>query len=185
MSNARNLSKVFSLATHVANLISLSGNRTAIEATTTGSVVQVVETDFVTSGTTTAQIPTDDTIPQITEGLEIMTASITPKFATSTLYIDVTVNGAVNSAGGAFCAALFRDSTANALAASTKQSSDNDFLNQTTFRVKVPATAATATTFRVRVGPNSAITMTYNGNAGTRKFGGVMTSSIRILEVLA
>lgn len=185
MSNARNLSKLFSLSTYVTALTSLAGNRTALEGTLTGSVAQVVETDLVTSGTTTSQIPTDDTIPQITEGTEIITASITPKYATSTLYVEATINCATNTAGSASVAAVFQNAAVNALGAAFFNSAGVDYGHQVTVRFKVTAKTTATRTFRVRVGPNSAVTLTYNGNAASRRFGGVSTSSLKITEVLA
>lgn len=201
MSNALNISKLSLLAAHVANLVGLSNSKAAIDAKVaqaatsvngatgvvvlSGTPVQVVETDFITVGTTTAVIPTDDTIPQITEGVEIMTAAITPKFATSTLYVEVLVNGAVNNLGSSCVAAVFQDSGVNALAAAFVQGGGVDFGSQVAVRFKVAAGSTTARTFRVRVGPGSAVTMTYNGNAGSRRFGGVNISSITITEILA
>jgi hypothetical protein len=149
-----------------------------------GTPVQTVEVDLATSGTSAVVIPYDDTIPQITEGVEILTASITPKFSTSTLYVDVVVHGAMNTAGGAICAAVFRDSGANALGAAAKLLNAN-YLDQLTIRFKVASGSTTATTFRLRVGPGSTYTMTYNGSAGTRLLGGSAISSIKITEVLA
>lgn len=199
MSNALNISK---LGTHVLNLIGLSGSKAAIDAKVaqtaatsvngatgavvlSGTPVQIVETDFITAGTSAAVIPTDDTIPQITEGVEIMTAAITPKFATSTLYVEVLVNCAVNTLGSSCVAAVFQDAGVNALAAAFVQGGGNDFGSQVAVRFKVAAGTTTARTFRVRVGPGTAVTMTYNGNAGTRRFGGANISSIKITEVLA
>ena len=52
-----------------------------------GSVVQTVYAEYVANTNLTAIIPGDDSIPQNTEGTEILTASITPRFATSTILI--------------------------------------------------------------------------------------------------
>ena len=150
-----------------------------------GTPVQVVETDLTASATCAVVIPQDDTIPQITEGTEIMTATITPKSASSILYIDVTVHGTTNTAGSSFVAALFRDSGANAIGASYVQTTNASFASLVTFRVKVAAGSTAATTFRVRVGPGTAVTAVYNGNSGVRQLGGACVSSIRIIEVLA
>lgn len=149
-----------------------------------GAQVQVVQTDLTTSGTAVVVMPNDDTIPQISEGTEIMTATITPKYASSTLYIDVVVNGTTNNQGTHVVAALFRDSGANAIAVSSVQTPQTNYNVQVVYRVKVAAGSTAATTFRVRVGPSSAVTMTYNGQSGARMFGGAMVSSIRISEVL-
>ena len=51
--------------------------------------IGVTQTGAVATGTT--QIPSDDTIPQNTEGDEYMTLAFTPNSATSTLIIQVTI----------------------------------------------------------------------------------------------
>ena len=147
-----------------------------------GSVLQVVtfQTGAVATGTTI--IPYDDTIPQITEGTEFMTLAITPKFATSRLLITVTCNiaGAVNQAT---VTALFQDSTANALAVVYEMNiTGGDPVSPTLIFSKISGTTS-STTFRVRGGGNSAGTMTFNGLAGAREYGGVIASSITIMEI--
>lgn len=165
-----------------ANFTVLANAINAISAT---PFVQMVnfETGAVATGTTI--IPQDDTIPQNTEGDQYMSLAITPTNAASLLLIDVTAvlsNSAV--AGNSLIAALFQDTTANALAAAY------DFQNTATgvmtvhFRHKMTAGTTSSTTFKVRCGGNGAGTTTFNGNGGSRIFGGVMASSITIMEIL-
>ncbi len=83
----------------------------------TGVPVQVVSVGSSAVATGTTTIPVDDTIPQITEGNEFMTLAITPRSATNRLLIRVVFHlshGSVSTAN--LVAALFQDSTANALA---------------------------------------------------------------------
>lgn len=134
----------------------------------------------VATGTTL--IPWDDTIPQITEGDEYITCSITPKRTGNKLLIRVTVNYAY-SISDQVTVALFRDSTANALAASSNWASAGADPQQITFTHIVSAGSLAASTFRVRAGGNSAGTFTFNGAGGARKFGTVNASSISIEEV--
>ena len=54
-----------------------------------GSIVQIVNYQNNTMSTGAATIPFDDTIPQINEGTEFMTLSITPSSATNKLKIDI------------------------------------------------------------------------------------------------
>jgi hypothetical protein len=146
-----------------------------------GGVVQVATsaTGAVATGTTT--IPFDDTIPQITEGTEFMTLAITPKSATNILIIQVTLQIGFNG-GDWTTVALFQDSTANALAATTTNLSAN-FGNPQTFSYKMTSGTTSSTTFRVRAGAGSGGTVTINGSASARKFGGVMASTMTIYEV--
>jgi hypothetical protein len=152
----------------------------------TGSTLQVVNVQSGAVATTTTLLPGDDTIPQITEGAEFLTLAITPTSATSKLRIDVIVylNHSVTTAG--IYAALFRDSTANALAAAASQVPNSG--GQMPLCITHYATSGTtsSTTFRVRGGSGDAGTVTFNGNSsGSRKFGGVYASTITITEIAA
>ena len=146
-------------------------------------VAQVVSTvtGAVATGTTT--IPADDTIPQITEGNEYMTRSITPTNASSILKIEVTIVLA-NSAATTMIAALFQDSTANALAAVPSKPPAGGDMITISFTHYMTAGTTSSTTFRVRAGGAAAGTTTFNGFGGNRIFGGVMSSSIVITEYL-
>ncbi len=81
-----------------------------------GAVLQVVNTLYTTKATGTTAIPVDDTIPQITEGDEYFTGSITPKYSTSKLRIDVTIYVAHSTSGVWLFAGIWQDTTANCLA---------------------------------------------------------------------
>jgi len=148
-----------------------------------GKVVQIVSTLDSAVATGTTNIPYDDTIPQITEGDEYMTVAITPKFATSTLIIDVTFNYAQTGAGSETSVALFQDSTANALAAVVQTVDTTNYSHQLTFRHTMTSGTTSSTTFRVRAGDNATETLTFNGVGGARIFGGVMASSITVTEL--
>lgn len=148
-----------------------------------GKVIQVVnsQTSAVASGVST--IPIDDTIPQITEGTEFLTASITPSSATSLLFIQARLllasDGTVS-----ITAALFQGATANALAA-TADFTNNDTLLALNLEHVMTAGTTSATTFRIRAGGSVSTTTTLNGVGGTRRFGGVASSGIVITEIAA
>lgn len=148
-------------------------------------IVQVVNATEAGVDTTTAVIPDDDTIPQIGEGKEIMTLAITPTNSSNKLLIEVTLVGRTANDNGVGVA-LFQDSTGNALAAVQQADFDSNVgAYPITFKHYMTAGTTSATTFRVRAGPLSSGTLTVNGNAGSRKFGGVMASSITITEIRA
>jgi hypothetical protein len=149
-----------------------------------GAVIQVVnyQTGAVATGTTL--IPSDDTIPQNTEGDEYMTLAITPKSATSKLKIDV-VGLFANSAVGALTSALFQDSTANAIAAMQANVTAVNVRVIATFTHYMTSGTTSSGTFKVRAGLNGAGTTTFNGTGGNRLLGGVMASSITITEIAA
>ena len=169
----------------VGQFIKTDGSKALSFATiTTGKDLQMVYvfTGAYATGSTT--IPFDDTIPQITEGNEVMTLAITPTSATSKLLVNVDVSGASNVQGN-WTAALFRDSTANALAAAqTKQSDVNpDHLDHLHLTWVADADSTSATTFKVRCGQTSAGDWYFNGQNASRWFGGVSNSGITITEI--
>lgn len=143
-------------------------------------VVQRVSTQTGAVSTTTTTIPLDDTIPQNTEGAEFMSLSITPTNSSNILAITVTVDGA-NSALSHVIAALFQDSTANAIAALAGPGSAA-YVQPLTFTHYMTAGTTSSTTFKVRAGGSAAGTYTFNGASGGRYFGGVIASSIHIVE---
>lgn len=153
----------------------------AVQSQAVRQVVSTV-TGAVATGTTT--IPLDDTIPQNTEGDQYMTLSITPKSATSTLNISVNWFGASSQASPAtMIAALFQDSTANALAVGWCLSGGAGYPISICFNFTMTSGTTSATTFKVRAGCNTAGTTTFNGIAGGRDFGGKLASSIVITEI--
>lgn len=148
-----------------------------------GTILQIVnyQTGAVATGTTA--MPQDDTIPQNTEGNEFMSLSITPTSATNKLKIDVVYNVSWATSGTNVQAALFQDSTANALIAQTIAIKDaaNPSCGQFTYYMTAGTTSAT--TFKFRAGGNAGSTVTFNGASGVRLFGGVYYSSITITEI--
>lgn len=137
----------------------------------------------VATGTTT--IPNDDTIPQNTEGDQYMSQAITPTSAGNVVYIEHE-GQYFNSAAGAprMVAALFQDSTANALAAAAVIV-DNNGARRLSLRHSMLAGTTSATTFKIRAGGTAAGTTTFNGESAARLFGGVYNSLLRVTEIMA
>lgn len=148
----------------------------------TGTCVQIASTAYSSVATGTTQLPIDDTIPQITEGNEYMTQAITPRSATNELIITATMTLSFSTAPSHISTALFQDSTANALAAtSSVMNSVTSFLNYSLTHTMTAGTTS-STTFRIRSGSNVAGTTTFNGLSGARYFGAIPKSSIVIRE---
>jgi len=149
-----------------------------------GSVLQVVDSRFATVATGTTIIPQDNTIPQITEGFQVLSLAITPKSATSKLYIQANIVWSISTSQWNI-SALFQDSTANALA------STQAFVTTATAGLQSPLNyfmtsgTTSSTTFTVRCGPGGASTITINGQSGTAYLGGTMYTSITITEIAA
>jgi hypothetical protein len=148
-----------------------------------GHVLQVVNTNVVTSTTGSTTIPLDDTIPQNTEGFEVMTLAITPRATTNKLLIRATVNLSHPTDGSALIAALYENTTANALAAVWESQSANNGVISLNLEYYRSAGTTSEITFKIRVGSPTAGTVTLNGTGGSRYLGGVLTSGITITEI--
>tara|TARA_R110000824_G_scaffold132643_2_gene295226 strand:- start:478 stop:1071 length:594 start_codon:yes stop_codon:yes gene_type:complete len=131
------------------------------------------------------QIPYDDTIPQITEGGEVMTLAITPQFASSKLLIEVLVNVSPSLSSEKMVVALFQDTTANAIACVSEEFYDSSHMVAIPLRYFMSSPGTSAVTFKVRVGrtDSSGNSLTVNGYLGARKFGGALATSITITEI--
>ena len=90
---------------------------TGTMALTSQAVRQVVFTSTTSYASGSTILPYDNTIPQNTEGDQYMTATITPNSATSKLIIQA-IGVFWTASADVTSAALFQDSTANALAVS-------------------------------------------------------------------
>lgn len=145
-----------------------------------GKLAQYVYATTTTATTTTAVIPDDDTLPQNTEGTEILTCSITPTNASSILIVEF-VCPFSKSAASSSVAALFVDSTANALAAVFEITTYGGC-----FHLKTVVSAGTTAprTYKIRVGQSSATLYILKNNAGTEKFSTADSAILSILEVL-
>lgn len=152
-----------------------------------GVVVQNVHVSDSAVATGTTLMPTDDTIPQNTEGDEYMTLAITPASTTNRLVIEVVAVAASTTgpatAGDAVVLALFQDLTAGALAATWAHVDSDNTGHTFVLRHEMAAGTVSATTFKARMGANKAGTTTFNGHTSARALGGVMSSSINIMEI--
>jgi|TARA_B110000285_G_C14796121_1_gene455284 hypothetical protein len=149
-----------------------------------GKVLQIVNVQDAVIATSTATIPLDDTIPQITEGTEFMTLAITPTSATSRLQIEVSMllaNGSISLIG----IALFQDTTASAIASTITYDNANIELVNISLSHNMVAGTTSETTFKIRMGSHNGSTVTFNGRGGSREYGGTNKSSITITEYAA
>lgn len=177
--------------------IDFRDSRSAAAAAAGGKVAQVVNVGWGTQVTFTELTPFDNTIPQITEGAERISANFIPTNAGSTLYIEVTLNCTIR--GGTvdtfqtIIAHLHRDVTANAIAVGMVQAGGAigtaggaKVSSQLVLRAAVAAVSTAATQFKVRSGRDlGGGTMTASHNGDVALFGGTtLLSSITITEVL-
>lgn len=145
-------------------------------------IKQIVYNNTTALATGTTIMPRDDTIPQITEGDQYLTVTFTPTSAATTLLIEACIMIS-HSADSRVTAAIFRDATANALGANHHYIGAGSEMAQIYVFASTPSSAAVPTTFRLRAGANGAGTSTVNGFNGTRQFGGVAQTWIKVTEI--
>ena len=143
----------------------------------------VYETGAWAAVSSSNAIPMDDTIPQITEGVQVMAASITPKSANSEITVKVTMYIAGNGSNHSM-AALFKDSGPNALESCLVTTSGSNYGLPIVMEKSLSLGDTSPHTFSVRMGPYSG-SMYLNGNSSGRLFGGAFISSITIEESAA
>lgn len=144
-------------------------------------VVQVVNTQTGAVQTGTTEIPFDATIPQSSEGTQILSLAITPTSASNILIFSVVLNFSYSIAS-TVTFALFQDATVNAIAASSEYGSTATGMINSGLAHKMTAGTTSATTFKIRIGAAAAGTFTLNGFGGNQSLGGVLFSSMTITE---
>lgn len=149
----------------------------------TGDRVQMPRNSTGAVATGATALPDDDTIPQITEGDEYITQTLTPTSAINLLDVTALLNLSHSAAALFVGIALFQDTTVGALAATRTNLGDNAQMSQGSLRHIMRAGVTTATTLRIRAGSSTGATLTINGIAGVRKYGGVMASTLVIEEI--
>jgi len=130
-------------------------------------------------------IPVDDTIPQDSEGDQIVTASITLQHASNRVR--------ARFSGWASCAvslpvltvAIFSSASANAIAVGSFHSDNDDpGINRYNAMLEVEHAPGSVgpLTYQVRAGCNN--NYTFNGSAGSRLFGGASRATLVLDEIL-
>ena len=151
-------------------------------------LVQVVNSISFAMASGTTQIPNDDTIPTSSEGtaLAALDTEITPTNASNTLIVMVNFPFLECSGAANLQVAIFQDSGAAAIAATTAESAGGTagLCVQLNY-IKEGSIGTSATEFKIRYGAASAVTNTVNGYNGARKLGGVAPASMTIMEIRA
>lgn len=149
---------------------------------------QIIQTAISVDGagaTGSTTVPNDDTIPQNTEGTQFQSQAITPNSAANLLDISALFQWAA-STNGQYPLSLFQDSMANALAVSVDTEQDGGGNHRSIYLEHfMRAGTTSSTTLKTRFGGNNAGTWTFNGTGGSRRYGGVMNSFLKIAEVMA
>lgn len=144
-------------------------------------IIQRVYSSTASVSTTSAVIPIDDTLPQSTEGTELLTAAITATSASSRLRVMAQVHAA-SSGNERIVMSLFAAGGADAVAAMSDTFRSTNALQQYTLEHEIAAGTTSPQTVSLRVGTNSG-TLTINGQSGARIFGGALVSSLTVEEI--
>lgn len=182
--------------------VSISGNGTitGLNPTTTagnavayqsGQIVQIQSSELQGRTTGANTIPTDDTIPQITEGNLVCSVTITPKAIGNTLIVEGSVFlSEVSNTGDHFTVALFKDAAPDAIASalsglggSSTYSGANNYGHIPVAKRLVVSSLAPIT-FQLRAGTNLG-SSTINGIATQQAAGNTVTSWLKVSEVAA
>jgi hypothetical protein len=137
--------------------------------------------------------PWDNTIPQITEGSQVLQLTITPKATGNLLKFEGVVNWSEPSnTANYFTIGAFRVGTSNALATWADAASNgngrctaNGTYTQvcsTPIRFVLPAPDTTAQTYTLRVGLDGGSVFINQGESGQR-LGGTLTTSFSVMEI--
>lgn len=151
-----------------------------------GAVVQTVEaTPYVANANLTTVVPLDDTVPQSTEGTQILTATITPRSATSKIRARWRGYGTIQTAPGTWIWAIFNGG-ANAIQAGHQTVPTADYSFPALGEVTYSPGSVSPQTISVRVGPiTGAGNLRMNGNTAGRLLGGAAQCTLILEEIKA
>lgn len=160
------------------------GNALSMSGTTLNASVPAIlgSATYATNTSLTTTIPGDDTIPQITEGNEIMTVSATPTSASKTIVVEWVVYFSTENSGVTVGAPLFVNSTADALDAPCLGNVANGAIRVLYGRYSESAASTTARTYRVRIGTSSGAVYPNGSGAATRLYGGKLVCKMIVYE---
>lgn len=146
-----------------------------------GFVVNHVNASTTNSFSITSVIPLDNTVPQISEGGQIITASINLKKATNKVFGIISFNGDASGAALPAVCAVFRNAEPSAIASTWCQSLANASLMYLDFNDSPNTT--NLVTYSVRIGPGSAGTVYVNQNNTSQLLGETNFIRFNLFEI--
>ena len=138
------------------------------------------ESNLITS---TNVIPLDNSVPGATEGVQVLSATITPTDAANTMLIMASVLCSAAAAGSFITMAAFRDDSWHSIAAASVYQSFATGFVTIPLIINNVAGIATPITYSIRVGPDTSTTLSVNGISGSRYFGSTPKCTLAVLEV--
>lgn len=148
-----------------------------------GCVIDFATDAYTTNADLTTAIPTDDTIPQVTEGTQILSATITPKSTTNRIRVQFT--GSISASANLYVsAAVFVNGGTNAVYATFTTVQGNNLATTIALDYSYVPASTSAQAITIRVGPQSG-TVRLNGTNGARFFGGTASARLTLTEIKA
>lgn len=150
-----------------------------------GAILQTVTTAYTSAAAVTAAIPGDSTKPQITEGTQILSASISPSSSSNKILCKfVGGGGASNASGSRLCASLFRSGTSDALFTNLATVyNENGYQTLAIDFLDAPASTSSQT-YSIRVGQLAADTMYVNRTYFNATYlGGALGQTLMLQEI--
>ncbi len=137
---------------------------------------------YASNASLSTTIPYDDTIPQISEGTEIISISITPIKSTSVIRVTFQAHGGVVTAGP-IMAALFKDGAASAVQVGVGATDAVNKDSPIVFEYSFSPGSTSAITLAVRVGASSGNAYLNGIATGTRRLGGATAATLIAQEI--
>ena len=159
-------------------------NGTLLSSVTPGTLVNRAYTEYLTYGSFSPTIPADNTIPQISEGTEILSVAITPKTITNRVRVQFQAFVETSSGPDQITAALFLNGGTNAISATNITTTTTGYGSAIVMTFEHVPGAITAQTYTIRIGAQT-YTMHINGNASIRYYGGVSRATVTLEEFAA
>lgn len=147
-------------------------------------VLQYVYNEYTASVDLTTVIPYDDTIPQVTEGTQVLSVTITPRSSTNRVIIRGALTGAVGTAANALSMAVFVNGGTDAIFASSTIMGGANYVAGIPFEFQHSPGSTSPQTYTVRVGPSGG-TARLNGSSVARRFGSVSKCTLIAEERVA
>ena len=156
-----------------------------IQLTTAGSLAADIQRVYSTTTSATQYslplVPEDDTIPQFTEGISILSANITPKSTSNYLHVSAMINFDSDTSRLVFMLGQTGESNVHRVAMlySTYTGHSSVYLR---FRIPVPSASAITLHILAAAYDDTGKKITINGVNGSRYYGGAMESFMEVIE---
>lgn len=134
--------------------------------------------------TTSSQIPLDDSIPQVGEGLEILSISLAMKKATSKARITFNAPVTTDSNNEAGVFAAFLDGGANAIGVASIHIGTGNQVVNASMDFEITPGDTSSHTYSIRMGPSGGSSiLAINGTSAARRFGGAARATLVVEEI--